>query len=131
MFWFWWRRSFLHSTGMLRILKEAEFFPLPEDDWGKFIQAAEEAGGFGLGGGLVESNHGAWYMDFSAECSGLELMIPWPFVRSVVTAQDPQPPKMFGLMADLAHEPVSSNRKGPGSRGRRGAAAGKTTANAF
>jgi len=105
----WVAPQFLQSTGMLRILKEAEFLSLPEEDWGKFIQAAEEAGGFALGGMLVESNHGAGIWISPQQGRGLELMIPWPFVRSVITAQDPQSPKMFGLMADLSHEPVSGN----------------------
>ena len=105
----WVAPQFLQSSGMLRILKEAEFFSIPEEAWDKFIQSAEEAGGFALGGRLVESNHGAGIWISPLNVHGLELMIPWPFVRSVVTAQDPQSPKMFGLMADLAHEPVHGN----------------------
>ncbi|HEY4361328.1 MAG TPA: hypothetical protein VGN17_10175 [Bryobacteraceae bacterium] len=82
---------------------------LPEGEWEKFVTAAEEAGGFALGGRLVESNHGAGVWISPLNEHGLELMIPWPFVRSLVTAQDPQSPKMFGLMAELAHEPVQAN----------------------
>ena len=105
----WVAPQFLQSTGMLRILKEAGFFSLPEAEWEKFISAAQEAGGFALGGRLVESNHGAGVWISPLNEHGLELMIPWPFVRSVVTAQDPQSPKMFGLMAELAHEPVQAS----------------------
>jgi len=105
----WVAPQFLQSTGMLRILREAEFFSIPEEAWGKFVQEAEEAGGFALGGTLVESNHGAGIWIAPPNVHGLQLMIPWPFVRSVVTAQDPHSPKIFGLMAELAHEPVSSN----------------------
>jgi hypothetical protein len=34
--------------------------------------------------------------------AGLELMIPWQFVKSVVTAESPQSSKAFGLMSDFA-----------------------------
>jgi len=105
----WVAPQFLQSAGMLRILKEAEFFSLPEDEWDNFVQAAEEAGGFALGGRLVESNHGAGIWITPLNGPGLELMIPWPYVRSVVTAQDPQSPRVFGLMSELAHEPTPDN----------------------
>ena len=104
----WVAPQFLQSAGILRILKEAEFLSLPEEEWGKFIQAAEEVGGFALGGRLVESNHGAGIWISPQSGPGLELMIPWAFVRSVVTTQDPESPKMFGLMAELGHEPVGN-----------------------
>jgi hypothetical protein len=50
--------------------------------------AAEGAGGFALGGTLVESNHGAGIWISPPNTPGLEIMIPGHFVRSVVTASE-------------------------------------------
>jgi len=84
---------------MLHILQEAQAIPGYEHDWEKILEAAENTGGFALGGMLVEMHHGAgiWISPHADEA--LEIMIPWQFVRSVVTAQEPLSRKMFGLPA--------------------------------
>jgi len=93
----WIAAEFLQSPGMIRILHEAELLPVPEEKWHIFLRSAQESGGFALGGHLAEVNHGAgiWISPESSE--GLEVMIPWPFIRSVVTAPAPDARKVFGL----------------------------------
>lgn len=91
------RPEFLQSPGILRILHEAELLPVAENKWEEFIRSATETGGFALEGRLAEINHGAgiWISPESAQ--GLELMIPWAFVRSVATAPELEARRFFGL----------------------------------
>jgi hypothetical protein len=96
---------------MSRLLREAEFFSLTDEGWDEFVEASAKAGGFALSGRLVEANHGAGIWISPLNIQGLELMIPWPYVRSVVTAKDPESPKMFGLMNELARGPAPSSAK--------------------
>src|SRR3954469_5800801 len=93
----WVAAEFLESEGMLHILHESGAIPGREQDWEKIVAAAEDSGGFAIGGILVDSNHGAgiWISPFSGP--GLEIMIPWHFVRSVVTASEHLQDKIFGL----------------------------------
>jgi len=93
----WVDAEFLESEGMLHILKEAGVITGGEQDWEKLVAAAEDSGGFALGGLLVESNHGAGIWISPSEMPGLEIMIPWRFVRSVVTASEHLQSRMFGL----------------------------------
>jgi len=93
----WLAPEFLQSAGMVRILREAEFLSLPETEWDELIQSAEEAGGFALGGRLVETHHGAGVWISPENDQGLELMIPWAYVKGVLTGQEPQAAKIFGL----------------------------------
>lgn len=93
----WVDAEFLESEGMLHILKESGAITGGEEDWEKLVAAAEDSGGFALGGTLVESNHGAGIWISPPDMPGLEIMIPWHFVRSVVTASEHLQSKMFGL----------------------------------
>ena len=96
----WVTAEYIQSEGMLHILQEAQAIPGYEDDWDRILEAAENTGGFALGGMLVEMHHGAgiWISPHADEA--VEIMIPWQFVRSVVTAQEPLSTKMFGLPAN-------------------------------
>jgi hypothetical protein len=93
----WVAPEFLESEGMLHILHESGAIPDQEQDWEKIVAAAEDSGGFGLGGMLVDSNHGAGIWISPPNGPGLEIMIPWHFVRSVVTASEHLQGKIFGL----------------------------------
>jgi hypothetical protein len=93
----WVDAEFLESEGMLHILQESGAISAGEQDWEKLIAAAEDSGGFALGGMLVESNHGAGIWIAPPDMPGLEIMIPWHFVRSVVTASEHLQSKIFGL----------------------------------
>lgn len=95
----WVTAEYIQSEGMLHILQEAQALPGHEDDWEKILEASENTGGFALGGMLVEMHHGAgiWFSPHGDE--GVEIMIPWQFVRTVVTAQEPLSVKLFGLPA--------------------------------
>jgi hypothetical protein len=93
----WVDAEFLESEGMLHILQESGAIAGGEEDWEKLVAAAENSGGFALGGTLVESNHGAGIWISPPNAPGLEIMIPWHFVRSVVTASEHLQSKMFGL----------------------------------
>lgn len=93
----WIAPELLQSPGMLRILHEAELLPVPEDKWEEFIRASMESGGFALGGRLAEIHHGAGIWISPEHEQALEVMIPWMFVRSVVTAPDAEPRRVFGL----------------------------------
>ena len=84
----WVDAEFLESEGMLHILQESGAITGGEQDWEKLVAAAENSGGFALGGMLVESNHGAGIWISPPNTPGLEIMIPWRFVRSVVTASE-------------------------------------------
>jgi hypothetical protein len=93
----WVDAEFLESEGMLHILQESGAIGGGEQDWEKLVAAAEDSGGFALGGMLVDSNHGAGIWISPPNTPGLELMIPWHFVRSVVTASEQLQSKIFGL----------------------------------
>jgi hypothetical protein len=109
----WVAPQFLQSAGMSRILREAEFFSLTDEEWDAFVKSAELAGGFALSGMLAEPNHGAGIWMSPVTMPGLELMVPWAFVRGVVTAKDPESSKMFGLMTELGQRPAVANGDGP------------------
>lgn len=96
----WVAPELLQSPGIMRILHEAELLPVPENKWEDFIRAAVETGGFALAGRLAESNHGAGVWISPESELGLELMIPWAFVRSVVTAPELEARRVFGLAQD-------------------------------
>jgi hypothetical protein len=96
----WVTAEFLESEGMLHILQESGALAGHEEDWEKIVQAAENTGGFALGGILVDVHHGAGIWFAPLNDAGLEIMIPWQFVRSVVTAQEQQSARMFGLAAE-------------------------------
>ena len=93
----WVDAEFLESEGMLHILQESGAITVREEDWEKIVAAAEDSGGYALGGTLVDSNHGAGIWISPPNTAGLEIMIPWHFVRSVVTASEHLQSKMFGL----------------------------------
>lgn len=98
----WVAAEFLESEGMLHILQESGAVPGQEKDWEKIIQACEDSGGFALAGKLVESNHGAGIWISPPLDPGLEIMIPWHSVRSVVTAEEQHQIKIFGLVKELS-----------------------------
>jgi len=50
----------------------------------------------------VDVNHGAGIWISPPGDAGLEIMIPWHSVRSVVTAEEQHQIKIFGLVKDLA-----------------------------
>jgi hypothetical protein len=68
-------------------------------------------------GRLAEVSHGAGIWISPVNAPGLELMVPWLFVKSVVTAETPEPSKIFGLMGDLA-QPKGPTKSSTRSRGR-------------
>lgn len=104
----WIAPEFLKSSGMIRLFTEAGIFTSPEEDMDEYMRSAEAAGGFAMTGKLAEANHGAGIWISPADIPGLELMVPWAFVRSVVTAESPQSSPAFGLMRDL----IQSNGAG-------------------
>jgi hypothetical protein len=106
----WIAPEFLKSPGLIRLFTEAGIFLPPEDDMDEYMRSAEAAGGFAMTGKLAEANHGAGIWISPADIPGLELMVPWPFVRSVVTAESPQSSRAFGLMRDLV-QPNGPGRK--------------------
>ena len=55
----WVAAEFLESEGMLHILQESGAISGQEKDWEKIVEAAENSGGFALGGKLVDPHHGA------------------------------------------------------------------------
>jgi hypothetical protein len=79
------------------------------------VEAAENTGGFALGGTLVDVHHGAGIWIAPPGDAGLEIMIPWQFVRSVVTAHEQQSARMFGLAAEAVKR-ASSSRKPSGNK---------------
>jgi hypothetical protein len=108
----WIAPEFLRSPGMIRLFTEAGIFVPPEEDMDQYMRSAEAAGGFAMTGKLAEANHGAGIWISPADIPGLELMVPWSFIRSVVTAESPQSSPAFGLMQDL----VQSNGGGKKSQ---------------
>jgi hypothetical protein len=93
----WVAAEFLESEGMLHILHEFGSISGSEKSWEKIVAGAEDSGGFALSGQLVDPNHGAGIWISPLQDPGLEIMIPWHFVRSVVTAQEQHQIKSFGL----------------------------------
>jgi len=106
----WVAPEFLKSSGMIQLLTEAAILVPPENDMDEYIGAAEAAGGFAMTGKLAEANHGAGIWISPVNVPGLELMIPWQFVKGVVTAESSQSASAFGLMTDLA-QPGGATRK--------------------
>jgi len=98
----WVSPEFLKSPGMIQIFIEAGIVLPPVDKLEEYFHAAEDAGGFALTGRLVDANHGAGIWICPVNVPGLELMVPWQFVKSIVTAGDPPSSKIFGLVTDLA-----------------------------
>jgi hypothetical protein len=98
----WVKQEFLQSPGMLQILKETGIFSHPEEKWRELAEAAEVTGGFALSGKLVSCDHpaGVWIAPSSGH--GLQVLVPWHFVISLVTAEEPQSSKTFGLIMDAA-----------------------------
>ena len=82
----WVAPEFLKSSGMIQLFTEASIFLPPLNDLDEYIHSAEAAGGFAMTGRLVEANHGAGIWISPVNVPGLELMIPWHLVKSVVTA---------------------------------------------
>ena len=111
----WVAPEFLKSPGMIQLFTEASIFVPPQNDLEEYIRSAEAAGGFAMTGRLAEANHGAGIWISPVNVPGLELMVPWQLVRSVVTAESTQSSKAFGLMSDLA-QPGAGARK-PRERG--------------
>ena len=101
----WVTKEFLESEGMLHILQESGAVPGQEKDWEKIVEACEDSGGFALAGTLVDVNHGAGIWISPPGDAGLEIMIPWHSVRSVVTAEEKHQIKIFGLVKELTQQP--------------------------
>ena len=93
----WVAAEFLESEGMLHILNECGTISAQVKDWEKIVEGAEDSGGYAIAGKLVDPNHGAGIWISPLKDAGLEIMIPWHFVRSVVTAQEQHQIKTFGL----------------------------------
>ena len=70
-------------------------------------------------GRLAEANHGAGIWISPVNVPGLELMIPWTLVRSVVTAESAQSSKAFGLMSDLAQPTAAAKKQRERTTGRK------------
>jgi len=96
---------------MIQLFTEASIFLPPENDLDEYIHSAEAAGGFAMTGRLVESNHGAGIWISPVNVPGLELMIPWHLVKSVITAESTQSSKAFGLMSDLAQPKTAKKQR--------------------
>lgn len=97
----WLAPEFLASSGMIQLFTEAGIFQPDEDHLDQYIKSAVAAGGFAMTGTLADVRHGAGIWISPADLPGLELMIPWQFVRSVVTAESPRSSRAFGLMSDM------------------------------
>ena len=97
----WVTPEFLRSSGMIQLFTEAGIFFPQGEELDEYMQSAVAAGGFAMTGTLAEAHHGAGIWISPVSIPGLELMVPWQFVKSVVTAESQQPPKAFGLMRDL------------------------------
>jgi hypothetical protein len=104
----WVAPEFLESAGMLRILEETGLIEpgVPE---AVVAVSAEAAGGCAITGLLVDSHHGAGVWVVPENSPGLELMIPWAFVRGIVTAESPK--KILGLASTLIETPAPSAKK--------------------
>jgi hypothetical protein len=101
----WTAPEFLQSEGMLRLLQEVGLVPDLDEDGNKVLEAAENTGGFALSGTLVEVHHGAGIWISPASDPGIEIMIPWGMVRSVISAGETLP-LQIGLRAGKATSPL-------------------------
>jgi hypothetical protein len=115
----WVAPEFLKSPGMIQLFTEASIFLPPQNDLDEYIRSAEAAGGFAMTGRLAEANHGAGIWISPVNVPGLELMIPWNLVRSVVTAESIQSSKAFGLMSDLAQPNATTKKQRERTTGRK------------
>lgn len=106
----WVSPEFLKSPGMVQLFTEAGIFQTQEDDLEDYLRDAEAEGGFAMTGRLAEMHHGAGIWISPVDTPGLELMVPWQFVKSVVTAEGPQTSKAFGLMTDSLDAKSSGKR---------------------
>ena len=106
----WVSLEFLQSAGMLRILEETGLIEpgVPE---AVVAVSAEAAGGCAITGLLVESHNGAGVWVAPEKSPGLELMIPWGFVRGIVTAESPKSQKILGLASLVIETPTPSAKK--------------------
>lgn len=115
----WVAPEFLKSSGMIQLFTEASIFLPPQNDLDEYISSAEAAGGFAMTGRLAEANHGAGIWISPVNEPGLELMIPWNLVKSVVTAESTQSSKAFGLMNDLAQPNAAAKKQRERTSGRK------------
>jgi hypothetical protein len=92
--------EFLKSPGMVQLFTEAEILVPPQEGMEEYYRLAEAAGGFAMTGTLASDGHGAGIWISPAKVPGLELMVPWQYVRSVITAESPQASKVFGLATE-------------------------------
>ena len=111
----WVAPEFLASSGMIRLFTEAGIFLPREDNLDEYIHAAKGAGGFALTGILVQAGHGAGVFISPLRVPGLELMIPWQFVKTIVTAEASQSSRIFGLGASVAQAHPADNGIDPRS----------------
>lgn len=116
----WIAPEFLKSSGMIQLFTEAGMFFPQGDELDEYIQSAATAGGFAMTGTLAEANHGAGIWISPVDSPGLELMVPWQFVRSVVTAESPHPPKAFGLMREMVETNGTRGKQTGGTKSRNG-----------
>jgi len=93
----WVLPEFLSSSGLTQVLREAGIFTTPENQMEDYVTAAHAAGGFALTGQLVEADRGPGIWLSPQHLPGLHLMIPWQFVASIVTAEEPVASRPFGL----------------------------------
>ncbi len=98
----WVAPEFLKSSGMIQLFSEAGIFSLPENEMENYIRAAVGAGGFALTGKLADVHHGSGVWISPVNVPGLELMVPWHYVKSIVTAETPQASRIFGLATNLS-----------------------------
>jgi hypothetical protein len=104
----------------VRIFIEAGIFLPPAEELEEYIRSAEAAGGFAMTGTLAESRHGAGIWISPVGSPGLELMVPWQFVKSVVTAESAES-KVFGLMRDFARSNGAAKQQQEGNGDQNGA----------
>ena len=93
----WVDKEFLESEGMLHILHETGLIADKQASWEAIVEAAENTGGFALSGYLAEAGHGAGIWISPSSESGIQMMIPWRVVKSVVTAEEERDPRVFNL----------------------------------
>jgi hypothetical protein len=96
----WVDKEFLESEGMLHILHEAGLIADKQADWETIVEAAENTGGFALSGSLAETGHGAGIWISPLESPGIQIMIPWRVVKSVITAEEAHP-RLFNLRTGI------------------------------
>ena len=99
----WTAPEVLQSEGMLRILEEVGLVPALDEDGNKVIEAAENTGGFALSGTLADLHHGAGIWISPVSDAGIQIMIPWGMVRTVLSANEVLPLRI-GLLAEKGKE---------------------------